>query len=504
MQHVKLRRRTRRTEIILLAVYLPPPTTTSATPRIHIPHPHPHPTPPSAYSTHAPPFLLPIKLRYEHTRPTPSTPAAALPPSEHDPVAKAAPIALSLSGTHLLRLPTCRPAPSKETPTTTTKQALRNHTPFPTIAAWSTKLAPSAVNSFSGAMAGMASGIVTCPLDVIKTKLQAQGSFRNTNLAHRGQPPSQLYKGLLGTATTIIRSDGLIGMYRGLGPMLLGYLPTWAVYMSVYDQTREYFYHHGYSGRDRDKWMARIYASLTAGACSTLATNPIWVIKTRLMSQSGNRSVGTDGARTPWHYTSTIDAFQKMYKAEGVKAFYSGLTPALLGLTHVAIQFPLYEYFKMTFTGLEMGESPAASGSEGMNTLGILAATFLSKVCATSATYPHEVLRTRMQTQQRINPESMTNGGVGSVRHSQSLPHTGKRIGNSDGGEYRPKYRGVLRTCRLILQEEGWRAFYNGMGTNMIRAVPAAMTTMLTFESIKGAIGKLQEEGQEVIKERDG
>ncbi|KAI6798445.1 hypothetical protein KC363_g2494 [Hortaea werneckii] len=385
-----------------------------------------------------------------------------------------------------------------------TKQALRHHTPFPTIAVWSTKLAPSAINSFSGAMAGMASGIVTCPLDVIKTKLQAQGSFRNTNLAHRGPPPSQLYKGLLGTATTIIRSDGLIGMYRGLGPMLLGYLPTWAVYMSVYDQTREYFYHHGYSGRDRDKWMARIYASLTAGGCSTLATNPIWVIKTRLMSQSGNRSVGTDGARTPWHYTSTIDAFQKMYKAEGVKAFYSGLTPALLGLTHVAIQFPLYEYFKMTFTGLEMGESPAASGNEGMNTLGILAATFLSKVCATSATYPHEVLRTRMQTQQRINPESTTNGGVGSVRHSLSLPHTGKRIGNSDGGEYRPKYRGVLRTCRLILQEEGWRAFYNGMGTNMIRAVPAAMTTMLTFESIKGAIGKLQEEGQEVMKEREG
>ncbi|KAI7703813.1 hypothetical protein KC322_g6918 [Hortaea werneckii] len=158
----------------------------------------------------------------------------------------------------------------------------------------------------------------------------------------------------------------------------------------------------------------------------------------------------------------------------------------------------------MTFTGLEMGESPASSGNEGMNTLGILAATFFSKVCATSATYPHEVLRTRMQTQQRINPESTTNGGVGSVRHSQSLPHTGKRIGNSDGGEYRPKYRGVLRTCRLILQEEGWRAFYNGMGTNMIRAVPAAMTTMLTFESIKGAIGKLQEEGQEVMKERDG
>lgn len=30
-------------------------------------------------------------------------------------------------------------------------------------------------------------------------------------------------------------------MYRGLGPMLLGYLPTWAVYMSVYDSSKGYY-----------------------------------------------------------------------------------------------------------------------------------------------------------------------------------------------------------------------------------------------------------------------
>jgi solute carrier family 25 folate transporter 32 len=47
--------------------------------------------------------------------------------------------------------------------------------------------------------------------------------------------------------------------------------------------------------------------------------------------------------RPPWHYTSTFDAFRKMYLKEGIASFYSGLTPALLGLTHVAIQFPLYE-----------------------------------------------------------------------------------------------------------------------------------------------------------------
>jgi len=275
-------------------------------------------------------------------------------------------------------------------------------------------------------------------------------------------------------------------MYRGLGPMLLGYLPTWAVYMSVYEGSREYYYK-----QVDNKWIARIYASVTAGACSTIATNPIWVIKTRLMSQSSPSD--THAQRMPWQYNNTFDAARKMYAAEGVAAFYSGLAPALLGLTHVAIQFPLYEYFKMKFTGLEMGE--AAPDATASDTAGILAATFLSKICATSATYPHEVLRTRLQTQQRIHPGQSEDG----IAHRGSSEGK-KRLGaeaKSEGMLDPQRYKGVIRTCRIILQEEGWRAFYNGMGTNMIRAVPAAMTTMLTFETLKSSIYRLQEEGQE-------
>ena len=70
-------------------------------------------------------------------------------------------------------------------------------------------------------------------------------------------------------------------------------------------------------------------------------------------------------------------------------------------------------------------------------------------------------------------------------------------MASSDGMINRPRYAGIVRTCRVILAEEGWRAFYNGMGTNMFRAVPAAMTTMLTFETLKASIIKLQEEGRE-------
>ncbi|KAK3075162.1 hypothetical protein LTR53_001773 [Teratosphaeriaceae sp. CCFEE 6253] len=318
-------------------------------------------------------------------------------------------------------------------------------TPFPALAIWSTNLSSAAVASISGATGGVASGIVTCPLDVIKTKLQAGNIFYNSHHAAPTPATSQLYHGMVGTARTIIRQDGLRGMYRGLAPMLIGYLPTWAVYMAVYDHTREYLYDNGWSGRPWHKSFAQASAAVSAGACSTLTTNPIWVIKTRFMSQiSPSRS---DGARTPYHYTSTLDAARKMYRAEGLGVFYSGLGPALLGLTHVAIQFPLYEYFKLRFTGLDMGVSPA-SPSKGTNlkqNAGILGASFLSKICATSATYPHEVLRTRMQTQTRTAyPEHAAASGLSAHHHhSQALRSSGRRIGNTDGAAYAPKYKGV-------------------------------------------------------------
>ncbi|KAB8255063.1 mitochondrial carrier domain-containing protein [Aspergillus pseudonomiae] len=348
----------------------------------------------------------------------------------------------------------------------------------------STRVPDFYIAPFCGASAGVASGIVTCPLDVIKTKLQAQGGF----VRRGGQvvEAKALYRGMLGTGRMIWREDGIRGLYQGLGPMILGYLPTWAVYLAVYDRSREY-----YHGVTDSWWLARGYASITAGACSTIVTNPIWVIKTRLMSQSLRSD--SEGFRAPWRYSGTWDAARKMYKTEGIRSFYAGLTPALLGLTHVAIQFPLYEYLKMAFTGYGIGEHPDNGTSHW---IGISLATFLSKICASTVTYPHEVLRTRLQTQQRTSPVSSPEEIAfrGGVDHPEcrGRPPT---AASSDGMPNRPRYTGVVRTCQTILKEEGWRAFYSGIGTNLFRAVPAAMTTMLTYEYLRKTISHLQHEG---------
>jgi len=71
---------------------------------------------------------------------------------------------------------------------------------------------------------------------------------------------------------------------------------------------------------------------------------------------------------------------------------------------------------------------------------------------ASVATYPHEVVRTRLQTQRQL-----------------LLPTGAPR-----------KRSGVIRTTRKIIHFEGWRGLYKGLSVNLIRTVPNSAVTMLT------------------------
>ena len=110
--------------------------------------------------------------------------------------------------------------------------------PISRLELWAISVPEVYVVPVAGGIAGAISGLVSCPLDVIKTKLQAQGGFKI--LGDGAKLSTTTYRGVVGTAEIIWREEGIRGMYRGLGPMLLGYVPTWAVYLTVYNKAQAY------------------------------------------------------------------------------------------------------------------------------------------------------------------------------------------------------------------------------------------------------------------------
>ncbi|KAJ2156910.1 hypothetical protein GGF46_004869 [Coemansia sp. RSA 552] len=277
-------------------------------------------------------------------------------------------------------------------------------------------------SSIAGAGAGCVSSVVTCPLDVVKTRLQYQGVLEEKYRA-RGYRP---YSGTWNTLQRIVHEEGPRGLYRGLAPMLMGYLPTWGIYFTAYETLKREL--SARTGRQSTTFV-HVVSAMGAGASCSLLTNPIWVLKSRFMTQS---------AFTEYQYTSMWHAVRVIHRAEGWRGFYKGLGSSLLGVTHVAVQFPLYEHLKCWMT-------PDGSQFESSR---ILFASALSKMVASSVTYPHEVIRTRLQNQ-------------------STAP---------------VKYKGIVHAARLIYAEEGAAAFYRGLPTNLIRTVPASMMTLLTYE----------------------
>lgn len=100
-------------------------------------------------------------------------------------------------------------------------------------------------------------------------------------------------------------------------------------------------------------WSLHLLSAMTAGATSTICTNPLWVIKTRFMVSAlfTLRCIFPHGLQTQLPgdvpYRHTLDAALTIYRSEGIGAFYRGLLPSLLGILHVAVQFPLYEKLKI-------------------------------------------------------------------------------------------------------------------------------------------------------------
>lgn len=277
---------------------------------------------------------------------------------------------------------------------------------------------PIWVPAVAGMLSGATTAFFTAPLDLIRTQQMAMKTTSSMKEASR----------------RVLAKDGVLGLYRGLGLTMMGLAPTWALYWFVYKNLKS-FQVQSWEMRE-DSPLTHLVAAMGAGVCTTISTNPIWVVKTRLQTQSLQLNPGHTRYNGVAHAVSTI------IRQEGVHAFFRGVVPSLFGVTHVCVQFPLYEQVKLYLRTRNNKEAHELSFME------LVVASMISKVVASTVAFPHEVLRVRQQVSRSSGTSNLF-----------SLAHS-------------------------IYLENGIRGFYRGLTTNLLRVVPAAAITFVSFEYI--------------------
>ena len=143
-----------------------------------------------------------------------------------------------------------------------------------------------------------------------------------------------------------------------------------------------------------------------------------------------------------------VDGARQIYMREGLQGFYRGLTPALFGVSHGALQFMAYDKLK----NYRRQRSPTSQ----LGTIDYLMLSGLAKLFAGCATYPYQLVRTRLQM------------------------YDADRL-----------YGGTRDAVWRIWHQEGVRGFYKGLGPNLLRVMPSTMVTFVIYEKSRAYLQSL-------------
>lgn len=272
----------------------------------------------------------------------------------------------------------------------------------------------------AGAMAGIVEHTVMFPVDTVKTRMQA--------LSHPGQQLNS--RSLRRAVKSILKREGVRGLYNGVSAVALGAGPSHALYFATYEISREVMGANEEGHRPLETAIAGTMATAVNDFCMT----PWDVIKQRLQV-----------AGTP--YSGLVDCAAQTLRTQGLGAFFKSYqTTLLMNVPFVAIHFPIYESGKKLL--IKEGEE------EGL-LVEAVAGGFAGGVAA-AVTNPLDVVKTRLQT---------------------------------EGVQSRAVYSSsAARTIKTIIREEGRGALWAGAKARILFHVPAAAVSWCTYETMKSLL----------------
>ncbi|KAE8730888.1 mitochondrial substrate carrier family protein E-like isoform X2 [Hibiscus syriacus] len=197
----------------------------------------------------------------------------------------------------------------------------------------------------AGAVGDTLGSFVYVPCEVIKQRMQIQGSGNSWNSAimkdqmrmNSGAQMYGYYTGMFQAGCSIWKEQGLRGLYAGYGSTLARDVPFAGLMVMFYEALKDL------TEKGRRKRAPNFHVDSTfeglvlgglAGGFSAYLTTPLDVIKTRLQVQGSSSS-----------YNGWLDAMSKIWKTEGPKGMFRGSVPRITwyipasALTFMAVEF---------------------------------------------------------------------------------------------------------------------------------------------------------------------
>lgn len=230
-------------------------------------------------------------------------------------------------------------------------------------------LAYPALKAFMcGSLSGTCSTLLFQPLDLVKTRLQT---------LHNSTQPGSARVGMVTELLSVVRTEKLLGLWKGVSPSFVRTIPGVGIYFSTYYTLKQRCLGEGPPGA----WGAVL---LGAGArcVAGVVMLPVTVVKTRF--ESGK-----------YNYVSVAGALRSVCQKEGPRALFSGLIATLLrDAPFSGIYLLFYSQAKRALPQ-EVSSSPSAP-------LANFSCGVLAGILASLLTQPADVVKTHVQVSPQL------------------------------------------------------------------------------------------------------
>lgn len=187
-------------------------------------------------------------------------------------------------------------------------------------------------NTIGGGCAAIVATLMNTPVDVITQRMQLDGATSRTTKYN--------YRNGFHALFQIGKTEGIRGLYRGLGATLASFVPSSAIWWAVYGALRSHVYPLVADYGLLAETGGNLACGVLSGWASVCLLNPLDVAKTRLQTQ----------VQHPDNPKNIVSMSWKILRTEGVAAIWvKGLTARMMGTAlFSAWTVAMYEVVKKT------------------------------------------------------------------------------------------------------------------------------------------------------------